>query len=198
MINSLENKTLLFHDHADDGLRYAYPLIQYKRIGGKAAIVSIGKGTEEIAEFLYSSHPQMRLGTRTIDVGIEGIEPIEHDVQITEEQHTYRLRQWIPLNAENYEKFKQTESLTDRISLLESILVGNILSFAKGIGLFFDKRVICKITRLEGPSVVMAKEVKMAGFNLTFVSNVSLPNNIGLGKHASIGFGVIQQQEKEQ
>ncbi|MDR2804596.1 MAG: hypothetical protein LBB85_02990, partial [Dysgonamonadaceae bacterium] len=34
VINMLTSNNVLFHNHTDDGLRYAYPLIQYKRIRG--------------------------------------------------------------------------------------------------------------------------------------------------------------------
>ena len=35
--NNLDD--ILFHSHDDDELRYAYPLIQYKTINGRAAII---------------------------------------------------------------------------------------------------------------------------------------------------------------
>ena len=44
---------LLFHNHTpDDGLRYSYPLIQYKRQGGKACIIAVEQGVNKF----YRSH----------------------------------------------------------------------------------------------------------------------------------------------
>ena len=44
IINAVDNSDVLFHNHTDgDGFRYAYPLIQYKRINRKAAITCIGR-----------------------------------------------------------------------------------------------------------------------------------------------------------
>lgn len=194
VINSLDNKLLLFHDHTGEGLRYAYPLIQYKRMGGKAAIVCIGEGTEEISEFFYSNHLSMSLGNRNIDCLISSIDPVVFDVRLTDGMTKYRLEQWLPLNAENYERYRQMENLGDRISLLERILTGNILSFAKGINHFFEGRVACKISNLEGPFPVTAKGVRMVCFNAEFLTNVSLPDGIGLGKHVSIGFGNVSHE----
>ena len=34
-------------------------------------------------------------------------------------------------------------------------------------------------------------------FNADFNCNLSIPNNIGLGKNASIGYGVINQNRSE-
>ena len=43
---------VLFHNHVDESsFRYSYPLIQYKRIQGKAAIVCLKEGTEAIGHF---------------------------------------------------------------------------------------------------------------------------------------------------
>lgn len=47
-----EQADVLFHNHTENGFRYAYPLIQYKRVKGKAAIVCIKDGTEQIGRFL--------------------------------------------------------------------------------------------------------------------------------------------------
>ena len=51
IIQKLENKSeVLFHNHLDkDKYRYSYPLIQYKKIKQKAAIVCIDKGTEAVS-----------------------------------------------------------------------------------------------------------------------------------------------------
>lgn len=37
---------LVFHNHTQDGLRFSYPLVQYKSIDKKAAVVLIEEGSE--------------------------------------------------------------------------------------------------------------------------------------------------------
>ena len=54
VLHSMESCPVLFHNHLGDKFRYAYPLIQYKRIKGKAAIVFVGKGVESFQEFMIS------------------------------------------------------------------------------------------------------------------------------------------------
>ena len=56
VIASLENKNILYHNHLDDKFRYAYPLIQYKRLHKKAAILCIGEGINAIHEFFTSNN----------------------------------------------------------------------------------------------------------------------------------------------
>ena len=51
IIKLLPQKEVLFHNHINDGYRYAYPLIQYKRLNNKAALFCIGEAlvTSDIA-----------------------------------------------------------------------------------------------------------------------------------------------------
>ena len=47
VIHAIQDKAdVLFHNHVGQSFRYAYPLIQYKRIRKKAAIVCLKQGTE--------------------------------------------------------------------------------------------------------------------------------------------------------
>ena len=45
----------LFHNHIEDKFRLAYPLIQYKRISGKAAIVCLQEGCDQISTLLSTN-----------------------------------------------------------------------------------------------------------------------------------------------
>ncbi|MBQ1723026.1 MAG: hypothetical protein II034_04455, partial [Muribaculaceae bacterium] len=48
VINAMgTSANMLFHNHiGDDEFRYRYPLVQYKRLGGKAAIVAVAQGAD--------------------------------------------------------------------------------------------------------------------------------------------------------
>ncbi len=73
IIHSLGNKSILFHNHEGKNFRYSYPLVQYKRIEGKAAIVCIGKGGENIHELLSTGTTQLRIGEKGVNMRIESI-----------------------------------------------------------------------------------------------------------------------------
>ena len=59
ILAQVPKKLVLFHNHTDDGFRYHYPLIQYKRIKGRAAIVCVGEGTNEIEHFFLNEQLDM-------------------------------------------------------------------------------------------------------------------------------------------
>lgn len=191
VIHSLENKLLLFHNHDGENYRYAYPLIQYKRIKGKAAIVCINQGTEDIGELFSSHFSSIRLGEKGIDISIEKIFPQRIRVQIWEHLFPYRINNWIPFNSHNYNTFKQLDSLKEKTVFLENILVGNVLSFAKGINVHFEKEVKCIIIDYTEIHSTNIKGVTKQCFQVVFNCNVSIPNYIGLGKHVSINYGVV-------
>jgi CRISPR/Cas system endoribonuclease Cas6 (RAMP superfamily) len=197
IINAVDNSDVLFHNHTDgDGFRYAYPLIQYKRINRKAAITCIGEGTEAIGKFFSSCNFDVVLGNRNMTLEVESVRAHKTLVQVWDSVFTYHLRKWLPLNQENYRKYEALDSIVERYAFLERLLTGNILSFAKSMGVYFDKQVECKITSADEPRIVNYKGVKMMSFDVEFKTNVSLPDYIGLGKGVSLGFGTVVSDDK--
>ena len=71
------------------------------------------------------------------------------------------------------------------------MLTGNILSFAKGMDVYFDKEVKCTIQQIRENSPRSYKGVDLLGFSAAFTSNVCLPQWIGLGKSASQNHGTL-------
>lgn len=194
---AIGDANVLFHNHeGGTRLRYAYPLIQYKRIHQKAAIVCIGEGTEAIGQFFSSCDFDVILGDRKMTLEVESVDARQVLIQAWDQAFTYRIRRWLPLNGENYEKYRCMESLADRCSFLDRLLTANILSFAKGVGVFFSEKVECHITELSDPMGILYKGVKLMGFDAEFKTNVSLPDYIGLGKGVSLGMGMVARKHE--
>ena len=103
----------------------------------------------------------------------------------------YRLRSWLPLNSENYKQYQESESLVERIQILERVLVGNILSFLKGVDIYLEEQLAVHVTDITGQRAVTYKKVKLMAFDIEFKANIQLPQYIGIGKNASIGCGVL-------
>jgi hypothetical protein len=197
----LNSKNILFHNHHEKGgLRYSYPLIQYKRIHGKASIVCVAEGTGSIGEFFSSLRTKLlKIGSnQEINLELSNVKADNILVQTWESEFTYSLRKWLPFNQENYVKFQGIEDVKGKAEFLEKILTGNILSFAKGIGVHFDVSVTCRITNMDEIGGMTYKSIKFAAFDMMFKTNVSLPNYIGLGKGVSHGFGTCVQMKMEE
>ena len=199
VIHAMENANVLFHNHlSDDEFRYKYPLIQYKRIRKKAAIVCVGEGTEVIGEFFNSADFRFQIGPRLVDMEIDHVDARQTLVQVWDTEFRYTLRKWLPLSSDNYRTYQSLEGIVEQCAFLQNILIGNILSFCKGVGITIEQEVKCVITQIMETRTYAYKGVKMQGFDVEFKSNVSLPDYIGLGKGVSLGFGmVVRKYEKK-
>lgn len=182
----------LIHNHLEEGLRYAYPLVQYKVLGNKASIVAVNEGIPAIMPLLSTTATSISLGQRKVALELLECTPVVCPIAFFPQCRTYRLRQWLPLNEDNYALYQQTLSLAARISQLDHILVGHLLSFFKGVGLSVEEEIVAYITRLHTtPNPILFKGVRLLAFDVDFACNLSLPTGIGLGKGASRGFGVM-------
>ena len=194
IIKITKKQEILFHNHdKDNTFRYDYPLIQYKRINGNAAIIFIERGTDKIIDFINNNKDIADIGNRKTTLEIEKVDANDTIVQIWESEFTYSIRKYLPLNKINYEKYIQTDDIIEKYQILENVLVGNIQSFAKGMGIYFNNKIKVTILQVDEPKVYRFKNIKMMGFDIRFKSNVSLPDYIGLGKGVSIGFGMIKR-----
>jgi len=193
IINATKNENILFHNHDGDRLRYAYPLVQYKRIGGKAAIVFVGDGVEAAADYFRSNTVGVALGDRAVSLELEHADAHTTTVSLWDDTFCYNIRKYLPFNQHNYAEYRQTDSLAARYAIIERALTGNILSFAKGIGLHIDGRIALSVTDCSASRAYIYKGVRMAGFDLAFKTNITMPDYIGLGKGISLGFGTIKR-----
>jgi len=192
--NVFREHSPLLHNHYDDGsTRYAYPLVQYKVIGGTPMLVGLHEGAKLLAELFF----QMK----TLDIAGQKYPVMERDISfqntavgLQDRLTDYRFATlWMPLNQQNYVEYQQ-KNHDERRSMLGRILTGNLLSFFKGIGLFLPEGMRIMAT-------VRPQEEKRTGFkdNLMmavggeFTTNAQLPDWIGLGKSVSRGYGVVER-----
>ena len=191
VIAAVPSHNILFHNHCGSRLRYAYPLVQYKCIGGKAAIVAIGEGVTVMEELFAGTDFSIRLGKRTIALQIESIKAEEVKVSQSIVPIVYQLYDWLPFNEANYEHFLSINRMVERVELLERILTGNILSLFKGLDIFIDFPLHIEIMHYVQKTPVAYKGVKLMRFDVSFMANVPLPNYVGLGRHSSVGAGLL-------
>lgn len=184
----------LFHNHQDQGYHYTYPKIQYKIIDDSPAILGIDEGAEEL-QHIFNDRDSIncRIGNHYRELNIQTIVEWNDEVGITEVENTYFINNWLPLNGRNYNAYLQADGMLERIAMLERILTGNILSFAKGLDLYFDTQVNCAIDDMQCVGTKNYKGVELMSFFGSFKTNVKLPDWIGLGKSASLNHGIIIQ-----
>ena len=109
----------------------------------------------------------------------------------SEEKHYKFITPWLGLNQKNYQKYTNSTSWKDKKEILNKILVGNLLSMSKGLGIIVNKRLYVKTHFDE--KIVTYKGVKMNAFTGEFKVHYDIPDYFGLGKGVSQGFGCIKQ-----
>ena len=187
-----DKANVLYHNHTgDDTFRYSYPLIQYKRLNGKAAITCVEEGVDLVGQILSELSGTIILGNRSTECKVEQVKSSKNQIQIEDTFYVYQLHQWLPLNSENYKQYMSTEDFVEKIKILERILTGNILSFLKGIDIYLEEQIVIHITDILNQKVMSYKGVKMMAFDIKFKANISLPSYIGIGKNASVGNGIL-------
>ena len=188
------NANLLYHNHiSDHSFRYSYPLVQYKCLHGKAAIVCVEEGVDLIGQILSELYGTINIGKRKTEYKVDAIHSSKVPIQIENELSVFQLRNWLPLNSQNYQQYQNTEELVGKIKILERVLTGNILSFLKRIDIHLEEQMIVHITDIINQRVIIYKNVKLMAFDIKFKTNINLPSYIGIGKNASVGCGVLSK-----
>lgn len=178
----------LLHNHYKDNYLYSYPLIQYKIINNKAIILGINEGTKTL-EDITDDITKLNLDN-IYNVTDKQLYKRDYEVRVTPEEHQYRIiTPWLSLNSKNHQKYKQLDNWKDKKILLNKILIGNILSMCKGLGIIANYKIHAKTYLNE--EKVKYKSVYLTGFKGEFITNFKLPPLYGLGKGTSHGYGTI-------
>jgi len=196
IIDKLENANELFHNHQEDGYRYSYPLIQYKRINQKAAIVCLEDGVESIQEFFKQNDWKLNFGDSQVNFELKDLHMNQFNLQIWDRYFHYNIFKWLALNQKNYEKYMGLPGEEERLYFLGNILRGNIISFCKGIGFDAQKEIKVDIEEIIRSKVLPFKGIKLQAFDASFKTNMFLPEYIGLGKGVSRGYGIVRTNDK--
>jgi Cas6b C-terminal domain/Cas6b N-terminal domain len=197
----LEHEWFHNHDQENGGFHQRYPLIQYKIDGHnkklRPMLVYLQAGVEEAHRYFSQPDWTLRIGSQHHDMRIARLNVQQHQLRVTDKPHTYRIHHWKPINPENYQHFRSLHGIAEQFAFLESLLRSHVLAFASGVGWQLDARFHIKITEQLKREWVEYKGIKVLAFTLDFEGNVALPDGVGLGKGASIGYGVLRRQARE-
>ncbi|MBS4056316.1 MAG: hypothetical protein KGZ82_03240 [Bacteroidales bacterium] len=198
IIGKVRKDSILYHNHLQNGFRYAYPLIQYKTDGERPMILCINDGVDEIQElFTHENWKELQLGSKDLNLNEYRVKVHEHNVQLWSDDFQYTIYNWMALNQVNYPRYAILQTNNEQIEFLEKILISNIISFAKGIDWHVDSTIRLHISAISKIRETPFKGARLRTFDVRFSTNVSLPDKIGLGKGASTGYGMIRKMKEE-
>lgn len=188
--NRFKEYPLLHHHLEEAGYLYTYPLIQYKVIEGQACILGIEEGAQVIKE-ISDQIDKLILGSNAYSVNERILYQREFDIRTSKETQYNFISPWVALNSKNYIVYRGFDNWKDRKIFLNNILIGNILSLCKGLGIIVNRKLYVH-SRLNDEKVDF-KGITMNGFKGEFTVNFKVPDFFGLGKGASQGFGTVKE-----
>ena len=192
-IMNISGNDPLFHNHSENAQDInRYPRIQYKIINGHPSVVGIAEGSESLPRlFLPGSMHVLKIGRDYREFVVKDVVRDVFSPSLSQgETVRYHIHKWLPFNSENFEEYLQTPWLVTRVSLLDKILTGNILSLYKDFGLYVEDRIVAHVIDLEKRDARF-KGIRMLSFDAVIETNFALPEHCGIGKGVSIGFGVV-------
>jgi hypothetical protein len=183
----------LLHNHLEGGgLRYAYPLVQYKVLGGVPVLVGINEGAELLLE-LFLRIEELDIEGRVYPLNHKGLKCEDAEAGYSENLHTYSFKTlWMALNQHNYAEFLGL-SPKARQEKLPGLLRAHILAAFKGMGVWLEpeQRIMAQVQVQQ--KTTQFKDQRMIAFDGQFTTNAVLPRWIGIGKAVSRGFGTVEK-----
>jgi hypothetical protein len=179
------------HNHQENGLRYGYPVVQYKVLEDLPTIACYGRGTEILRE-LFLQLETLNIAGENLPVYERTFREVAFQYGDSKAPVRYEfLSPWLPLNQDNYRSYQELETFEEKKAELERILVGNILSQAKGFEYWVENRLKVDLDFRALPHPVVYKGNRFQGFEGSFTVNFHLPGFLGLGKGVAHGHGTI-------
>ena len=182
----------VFHNHRqEDGkLHYRYPLVQYRSDHKQAGIIGIDEGADAILQWYSNSNGDFVHNGVTHQLKLEKIDVRNYEIQYHAAPQKYILRQWLPLNQQRYQAWKNLEIIGEKMQELERILAANTLTFCRAVNWRLPQKFnvhILEISKTYKTGLLGAPHI---AFDLIFSSDLQIPAGIGFGKAVSHGFGV--------
>jgi len=186
-----ENPLVHHHLTNSDNKRfiYSYPKIQYKVIDGIPLVLGIDEAIEVINGI--SKIDQLHLKGKRYVVIEKKVSKQNVIFGISENINSYKfLTPWLALDEESYNRYRKRNQ-EEKKKQLESILIGNIISMAKGLEYVIIDKITAKVNVHEVQTSL--KGTPMLGFLGTFSVNFEIPDYWGIGKSVSRGFGTVKK-----
>jgi hypothetical protein len=190
----------LLHQHTEaDQLLYQYPLVQYKRIGGRAALVGLGTGAELLPILLDASQRgSLNLNGQEVQAPIRRISTRTFRIQRWDTPIRYHIQHWAAFNAQNLAEYHAAPNEAAQNRILSRVLRNNIIALAKSLDWWIEGELTVHWLHTDHEGQLSYKDVQRVVLSGVFEANVSLPPFISLGRHSSHGFGVLNFARREE
>jgi hypothetical protein len=178
-----------FHNHkAGEGLWHRYPFVQYQIHNGNAAIVAWGEGVPPLKAFVERYAGVLLLHTKPQKVALLAATEKTETLAFSETEQAYQVQRWIALSKQKHEEWLKNDRLINRVLLLQNALGSHLIAMFKGFEWRPPQRFEVTIQDFSSQTV-LHRGIKYAAFEVQYSVPLLLPQDFGLGKAVSEGFG---------
>ena len=184
-----------FHQHDGDRVIYHHPLVRYDVSTGEAAVAGLAEGA-----LLLRSLPAFdafALGGEEHRVLDRRVESKRVEIGPTRDPIIYTFRApYLALNQENHRVWAGSGA-PGQVALLGRVIVGNLLSLSKAIGLHVEERLRAEVHLEPDGWHDLKPGVRLLGFRGTIRVNYRIPDLWGIGKSSARGFGTLSRERED-
>ncbi|MBW2604951.1 MAG: DNA repair protein [Deltaproteobacteria bacterium] len=181
------------HDLNTGKLIYRYPLIQFKLIDNIPCIVAITGPAVAVFLEIFMTMENVVIDDVKIPIFEKDLKVDNVEFGFSNDTLMYKfVSPWIGLNQKNYQRYRSS-SLLVKNEILKKTLVGNMLSMAKHLDCWLDKRQRISVELQVKEKNITLKSKSMLGFTGIFKANFIIPDDFGIGKSVSRGFGAVRR-----
>ena len=187
-----------------------YPKIQYRVDDGSASLWAMEEGVKALKKIMKKGNIAA-FEMYDVETPLQTIKEKENKgfvPAVTEDWHYYHLRHFIPFNPEKYTEYRSKSTYKEKISIIEKIIVDEILLFSYAINWSIPKeqRVKVELCDILQKTVARLKTKSDTGdffiahpnsYYLQVRTNAALPDGIALGRHKAYGYGVLETTEED-
>ncbi len=180
-----------FHGHNGEAFSYKHPLIQYKVLDGEALITGLKEGA-----YLLKAVPplkELNVHGKSLRVVTQARNDDVVDFGLCERPIEYQfVTPWIALNRDNHRTYCACKDDPEGVSgLLTRVLIGNLLSLSKAVKYVVDNTIALELNPGTCHGLETKRRVRWKGFSGRFLANFLIPENWGVGKFSSHGYGTV-------
>ncbi|HKK78878.1 MAG TPA: CRISPR-associated endonuclease Cas6 [Phaeodactylibacter sp.] len=174
-----------------------YPLLQWRlRRDGNGytpELVCISDRLEKVEESLvHNGGSKVIVNDRPYSMWCR---PPKHEtlrISTGDRRYTYELQQYLPVEGQNLLAFNQIRDQQKRRSVVDRMLLNHLMLFAKVVGADMKREL-----RVDNLFIYPQEAVTIGGqsfnaFRLQFQSNLNIPDDVGLGCKAGLGYGIVK------
>jgi len=182
------------HDRQTGKSIYRYPLIQFKIIDNIPCIIALTEKAVQVFTEIFMTLDEIVIDGKIIPIFEKDLKVESVEFGFSSETFMYEfVLPWIGLNQKNFKTFITFKTEREKNELLKRILIGNILSMSKYLGVHLEKEQQIQTSLQLKQAKVILKGKQMMGFKGLFKTNFRIPDYLGLGKSVSRGFGTIRR-----